>query len=180
MSLNVSKTHCMILTARNKTATDLNIKIYEVRIERVYEIKFLVVLVDSHLTWKQNMYDIHVKSFLNVLDTIKGQEKVMQTLSTDLVSFICLSVFFCNQVWGNNYQTVLNKLLLVQKKLVRIITCSPSPFRAHMGPLIDGNNMLSVDSINTYLVGIFIYQCYHQDVLEIFLNLFQKNGGVHG
>ena len=40
LSLNILKTHY-------KTATDLDIKINEVKIERVYETKFLIVLVDS-------------------------------------------------------------------------------------------------------------------------------------
>ena len=41
------------------------------------------------------------------------------------------------------------------------------------------NKMLSVNSINTYLMGIFMYQCIHQEVPEIFLDLFQTNDDVH-
>ena len=50
LSLNVLKTLYMIFIAQNTTATDLDININEVRIERVYETKFLGVLVDSQLT----------------------------------------------------------------------------------------------------------------------------------
>ena len=67
LPLNVVKTHYMIFTARNKTATDLDVKTNEVRIERVYETKFLGVLVDSQLTWKQHT-EYTCKNFLNVLE----------------------------------------------------------------------------------------------------------------
>ena len=53
------------------------------------------------------------------------------------------------------------------------------PFWAHTGPLMYANKMLSVNSINTYLMGIIMFQCIHQDVPEIFLNLFQTNDDVH-
>ena len=74
LSLNVLKTHYMIFTARNKTATDLDIKINEVRIERVYETKFLGVLVDSQLAWKQHI-EYTCKNCLNVLEYYQRPEK---------------------------------------------------------------------------------------------------------
>ena len=61
--------------------------------------------------------------------------------------------------------------------LVKITTCSP--FRAHTGPLMYANKMLSVNSINTYLMEIFMYQCIYQEVPEILLNLLQTNDDVH-
>ena len=178
LSLSVLKTHYMIFTARNKTATDLDIKINEVRIERVYVTKFLGVLVDSQLTWKQHI-EYTCKKLSKCIGILsKARKKLCRSsLLTLYYSFAYPYLIYCNQVWGNNYQTVLNKLLLVQKKLVRIITCSP--FRAHTEPLMYANKMLSVNSINTYLMGIFMYQCIHQEVPEIFLNLFQTNDDVH-
>ena len=41
------------------------------------------------------------------------------------------------------------------------------------------NKTLSVNDINTYLIEIFMYQCIYQEVLEIFLFLFQTNDDVH-
>ena len=126
LSFNVLKTHYMIFTARNKTATDLDININKVRIERVYETKFLGVLVDSQLTWKQHI-EYTCKKLSKCIGILsKARKKLCRSsLLTLYYSFAYPYLIYCNQVWGNNYQTVLNKLLLVQKKLVRIITCSP-------------------------------------------------------
>ena len=76
-----------------------------------------------------------------------------------------------------DYPTVINSLVLIQKKLVRIITCSP--YRAHTEPLMYANKMLSVTNINMYLTGIFMYQCVNKETPELFLNFFCTNSDFH-
>ena len=92
-------------------------------------------------------------------------------------SFAYPYMIYCNQLWGNNYPTIINKLVLIQKKLVRIITCSP--YRAHTEPLMYANKILSPTDINTYLTGTFMYQCIHKDAPELFLNCFSTNSDYH-
>ena len=86
-------------------------------------------------------------------------------------------MIYCNQVWGNNYPTIINKLVLIQKKLVRIITCSP--YIAHTEPLMYANKILSPTDINAYLTGTFMYQCMHKDAPELFLNFFSTTSDYH-
>ena len=52
LSLNVLKTHYMIFSSRNRIIDDIDIKIDNVKIGRVYTTKFLGVQIDSKLTWK--------------------------------------------------------------------------------------------------------------------------------
>ena len=52
LSLNVSKTHYILFTPRNKQVENLNIKIQNTNIERVSVTKFLGVMIDAHLSWK--------------------------------------------------------------------------------------------------------------------------------
>ena len=52
LSLHVLKTHYMIFTSRNKCMNDVDIRINNVKIERVYATKFLGVQIDAQLTWK--------------------------------------------------------------------------------------------------------------------------------
>ena len=86
-------------------------------------------------------------------------------------------VIYCNQVWGNDYPTVINSLVLIQKKLVRIITWSP--YRAHTEPSMYANKMLSVTNINIYLTGIFMYHCVNKETPELFFNFFCTNSDFH-
>ena len=54
-------------------------------------------------------------------------------------------------------QANLNNAVIVQKKLIRIITCSS--FRAHTEPLMFANKFMSLSNINFYMTCIFLYQC---------------------
>ena len=55
LSLNVKKTHYMIFTSINKIVPDIGIRINNVCIERVHVTKFLGILIDSQLKWKQHI-----------------------------------------------------------------------------------------------------------------------------
>ena len=61
-------------------------------------------------------------------------------------------LIYCNLVWGGCAQTHLNKLLLLQKKLTRLITNS-SPM-AHTSPLFKRTGILKITDIHTYQLAI--------------------------
>ena len=50
LSLNVLKTRYIIFTSRNKCVNDVDIRINDAHIERVYATKFLGVQIDAQLT----------------------------------------------------------------------------------------------------------------------------------
>ena len=68
--------------------------------------------------------------------------------------------------------------VLVQKQLIRIITCSP--FRAHTEPLMMANRWMPLSNINTYMTCIFVYQCLNGCVPDIFNDFYTRNRNVHG
>ena len=55
LSLNVMKTHYMVFTSRNNSVSDIDIRINNVSIERVYVTKFLGILIGSQLNWKHHI-----------------------------------------------------------------------------------------------------------------------------
>ena len=55
LSLNVVKTHDIIFTPRNKIVENIDIKINNTSIERVYTTKFLGVHIDSQVSWKKHI-----------------------------------------------------------------------------------------------------------------------------
>ena len=65
----------------------------------------------------------------------------------------------------------------MQKKLIRIITCSP--YRAHTGPLFYANRILSVTQINIYMVGTYMYKCLNESVSSFSSNYFIQNSSIH-
>ena len=134
LSLNILKTHYMVFTPKNKCIDDVDIRINNVKIGRVYVTKFLGVQIDSQLNWK-NHIDYTCKKLSKCVGIIAKARKKLHRSSLINLYYSCAYPYFmyCNHVWGCNYTTVLEKLVLVQKKLIRIITCSP--YRAHTEPL---------------------------------------------
>ena len=126
LSLNVLKTHYMILTQQSEKVDDISFYINYVSIERVYVTKFLGVQIDSQLNWKNHIqytWKILCKR-IGILS--KGSKKLQKSSLISLYySFAFPYFIYCNHVWGNTYQTNLNNAVRIQNKLIRIITCSP-------------------------------------------------------
>ena len=149
LSLNVLKTHYIIFTSRNKCVNDVDIRINDAHIERVYATKFLGVQIDAQLTWKKHIEYTCKKLSKCVGILAKARRKLHKSsLLTLYYSFAFPYFIYCNHVWGNTYQTNLKSLVLVQKKLVRIISCAP--FKAHTEPLMFAMRLQSVNDINQY------------------------------
>ena len=144
----------MIFTTKNKLGHDVDIFVNNVRIERVYVTKFLGVQIDSKLNWK-NHIEYTCKKISKCIGIIaKARTKLHKSSLISLYySFAFPYFIYCNHVWENTYKTNLESIVRVQKKLVRIITCSP--YRAHTEPLMAANNLLSVTDINVYMTCMF-------------------------
>ena len=179
LSLNILKTHYMIFTTKNKTAQDLDIKISNTAVERVYDTKFLGVYIDAQLTWKRHIEYTCSKLSKCAGILLKARKKLNKSALISLYySFAYPYFIYCNQVWGNTYPTNLGRMVLLQKRLVRVVTCSH--YRAHTEPLMLANQLLSINDINVYVVGIFMYNYVTQKLPQIFENYFQRNRDVHG
>ena len=128
---NVLKTHYMVSTPRNIIVNDIDICINGACIERVYATKFLGMQIDSQLNWKKHIHYICKKLSKCVGILAKSRKKLYKSCFITLYySFAYPYVIYCNHVWGNALQTALEKMVLVQKKLIRIITC-PNVYIKH-------------------------------------------------
>ena len=178
LSLNVLKTHYMLFASRNKCINDADIRINNISIQRVYVTKFLGVLIDSKLNWKNHIDYICKKVAKCIGILLKARKNLHRSSLISLYySFAYPYFIYCNHVWGNSYKTNLEPIVLMQKKLIRIITCSP--FRAHTGPLFFANKILSVTQINTYMVGTYMYKCLNESVPQLLRNYFTRNNSIH-
>ena len=174
LSLNVSKTHYMSFTPRNKIVPDIDVKIHGVSVERVYATKFLGVIIDSKLTWKPHIEYI-CKKLSKCVGTIAKVRRKLHRLSliTLYYSFAYPYFIYCNHVWGNNYASTLEKIKIIQKRPIRTISCSP--YRAHTAPLFYANRLLTISDINTYTIGAFMYRFLNGNLPDIFEGFFVKN-----
>ena len=66
---------------------------------------------------------------------------------------------YCNIVWGSAKPTVLNKILLLQKRAVRL--CTGSGYRAPSIPLFKRLQLLKITEINELQTMIFMFKVKH-------------------
>ena len=79
-------------------------------------------------------------------------------------------------IWGSTYISFLTKLLVLQKRIVRII--SGVPRITHTEPLFVKLCILTVNRLFKYNIGLLMYR-YHHSMLPPVLDMFVKNGQVH-
>ena len=178
LSLNIGKTHYMVFHSKNKCSVDMNIKIDNNIINRVSYTKFLGIIIDEKLNWKQHINYVSGKVSRCIGMIIKSR-KVLNTesLLTLYYSFIYPFLIYCNHVWGSTYISHLNKLELLQKKIVRIIS-GVHP-RCPSAPLFNLLGILKVQEINKYLLLKFMYKYHSSSLPNVFCSYFPYVSGIH-
>ena len=109
--------------------------------------------------------------------------KARKVLNSDALknlnfSFVYPFFTYCSYVWGNAYDTNLYPLVVLQKRIIRIITFSK--YLDHTGPLFKELGFLKIGEINKYLFGKFMYRWYKSQVPLLFLDMFQYVRNIHG
>ena len=172
LSLNVTKTNFMLFGNRNKSNCIISIKNKE--IERVQVTKFLGILIDENFNWKE-----HIKLVISKLSKsiaiILRAKKVLdsQSLLTLYCSLFLPYLSYCAEIWGNTYKSNILPIILLQKKVIRIIT--KSYFTDHTTPLFVKLHLLKFEDIVKLQTGIIMYKA-KCNLLPINLqNMFKLN-----
>lgn len=84
---------------------------------------------------------------------------------------------YCNLVWASTYKSRLNKLVLLQKRAVRIVAGVKS--FAHSTPLFQSFNLLKFHQIMTFQIGVFMYRFTHGLLPLNFTGYFQQGSDIH-
>ena len=142
------------------------------------QVQILGVIIDDGLNFKLHIEYIRLKISKSLGILSRARKILMQKTLLDLYyTFIYPYLTYCNEVWGNVNPTTLMPLVLLQKRAVRIITCSK--YRAHTGPLFHKLRMLRVCDINVYLLSFVMYKFNKHDIPCPFDNFGTFNRDVH-
>ena len=151
LALNVSKTNFFIFSAVNKPLKTGTILINRIAIEQKELIKYLGVLIESKLTFKQ-----HTSSLSKKINsrTIGLMYKLRHYVSKKILVMLYYSLIYpfliyAIPIWRNANLTILNFIHILQKMVVRLITFTDGqpeitgPF-AHSAPVFKELNILTV------------------------------------
>ena len=159
---------------RSRNISNLDVRINNTGIERVYDTKFLGVQIDAQLLWKKHIGYTCNKLSKSVGIILKARKMLHKAdLVTLYYSFAYPYLIYCNLVLGNTYFNNLEKINLLRKFII-----TNSPYRAHTAPLLIANRLLSVTEIYSYMVGIFMYNYIHGILPTTFSDYFERNRNV--
>ena len=124
-SLNKDKTkYTFFLKAREKDNIPLKLPsliINDREIKRITSIKYLGVLIDEHLTWKEHIAVIENKVSKN-LGLLHRARRVLDSTALKYVYFFFINSYlnYGNIVWASTSTTKLKHLACKQKQALRI------------------------------------------------------------
>jgi len=159
LSLNSSKTHYMLFGQRNINQ-NIRITLNNNHITKVTNTKFLGVIIDDKLTWKDHIKYTSARVSRGIGILHKARKYLPTFILPSLYSTLVLPyIQYCNIIWAKNYHTRLSPLFLLQKRAIRII--NNAGFYDHTAPLFKKTKQLTIYDINKLQIGNFMYKLTH-------------------
>ena len=161
LTLNISKTNFMLFTNHNvQSPSDIKICIKGQNIERVKVTKFLGVLIDEKLSWKEHISLVHNKicKSLSILYKIRTifDSHILRLL---YCSLILPYLTYCTEIWGNNHKSYIHSILLLQKKAIRVIS-GVGKFE-HTDQLFYMWKLLKIHDLVELKILLVMYKAFH-------------------
>ncbi len=186
LSLNISKTNFVIFHPYNKPLKELiTIKINKKAISEEKYVKYLGVLVDSSLSWKPHIDNIAKKISRAIGIMYKIRYYVNRKILMNLYySLIYPHLLYAILLWGSAFKTHINKVTILQKKVVRLITFQDKFYGykgplAHTSPLFKDLNILKIDDVFKLRSLQFVHDCLNEIAPTQFRSWFILAKGMH-
>lgn len=177
LSLNVGKTN-YILFSRKHVDTHLEVTIGNTKIERKPFVKFLGIIVDQTLDWSEHVKSCKAKlsSSLYALNASKRyltSRHLLMLYNALLYPYLSYGVL----LWGSTFQTHLNKIVVMQKRAVRII--AHAPYNAHTEDIFQQYHLLKFQDIYHLYLGKYMFSQINDILPEPLLNRYTQCRQIH-
>ena len=180
LSLNLTKTNFMLFHHSKLPCTMLgDIVINNHVIERVSSTKFLGIVLDETLSWKDHLKFIKQK-IAKVIGIICKCRKLLykRTLLSLYNSFLLPYLTYGIELWGSAATVTLHPVIVLQKKAIRII-CNVPP-RTNTDQLFIENKILTLMKNYQLKVLNFMFKYNNHMLPAIFNDLYIRNSNIHG
>ena len=127
LTLSMKKTHFIVFKAAKKhISSSKSVLINNLPITQFTTTKFLGIIIDSSLSWRDHILTIKGKASwrIGILSKARCYFNYV-TRKTLYYSFIYPYLHYCHEIWGSTYATYLDPLIKLQKRAMRVITGSP-------------------------------------------------------
>ena len=179
LTINIKKTQVVLFKAKNKKIKEpMTLRINGEEIKQVSSTKFLGIIIDSKLNWKQ-----HIAYIQNKISKITGilcktRHYVSLKVSRMLYNALIYPyLHYGNIIWANTYQSNLDPLIKLQKKIIRII--SFAGYKDHTPPIFNKLSILPFDQINEEKTALFMFRYFNKMLPATFDSFFTLNKDFH-
>lgn len=177
LSLNIAKSNFMLFS---NSVTDIpcDVKICNTVIEKTDCCKFLGLLIDSGLKWDNHIDQLckTISRNIGVINKIKHfvPASVLDSLyNTMIVSYLNYGIL----AWGCSSNNKLNRILLLQKRALRMINSANC--YSHANPFFSKHRTLKVKDIYNHQLGSLMYQSTRNSLPSSIKSIFTPNCEIH-
>ena len=187
LALNIGKTNFVIFRANKKIYHTVTLILNRKAIEQKDHVKYLGILMDEHLNWK--------KQIANVAKKISRGIGILAKLRSYLDPKLLTTIYYCIvyshlsygvEAWGSACASDLDKILILQKKAVRILTgnryfqiygeTTPLP---PSEPLFKTLETLKFEDIFKVSIAKFVYSTLAHETPAVFWDWFTYSHLIH-
>ena len=164
LSLNIEKSNFVIFhPVQKKINYDLCIQINGKTIKQEDHIKYLGLMLDSHLSWKTHVSSILKKIKRSIGIICKARHYInLETLVNLYYCLIYPYLVYGIVVWGHTYQSTIDPLYIAQKKVLRIMTFST--FDAHSNPIFQKLKIIKFPDLVYLHTALFMHDYYSENL----------------
>ena len=179
LSLNIDKSNFVIFhPSQKKVQYPINLIINNKILEEKKYVKYLGIIMDCNLNWKQHIHELSKKVSRSIGILSKLRHYVPQSILIQIYySIVFPFLIYGVLIWGNTYKSNIYPLVILQKKAIRIITFSH--FQSHTSPLFKKFNLLKLPDIVHLYTAVFMHQFHKGNLPEKFNNYFTLVSNQH-
>ena len=169
LTLNYSKTKCMLFSRKTRDMNSIKIVIDSNLIECVTTFTYLGVIIDEKLNW-----NAHVKYLISKLSQANGaiyklRKRVSRkTLISIYNSLVGSHLNYGVLIWGSAKECILKKLQVSLNQIVRAMTFSP--MTTNIAKKLKSLKIMSIRELHTFDVAKFMYKMHNEALPEVFSN----------
>ena len=180
LSLNIAKTKFLVFHPYNKPMKQkITLKIHKKAISETEYIKYLGIMVDSTLSW-----NMHIDKISKTISRATGLlYKIRPFVNNKILKMLYYSLVYphlnyVTQVWGSADSIHLNRIFILQKRIVRMLTLDDYSFPSS-NPLFFKLEILKIQDLFKVKINMFIYKCLNKNTPINFHNWFLYTTQIH-
>ena len=178
LSINISKTNMMLFSNIHSPSDMTDIYMNNLKIEFASSIRFLGVLIDDKLKFVEHIDNILQKISKNI-GILYRLRQFMPVHGLIMIyrSLVECYLNYCILIYGNTYQSHINRIEVAQRKCLRVISNLP-PY-AHSNPIFSNLHILKFNDIYRYNLGIYMYKHIDQFDSNLYNPPYSTRSGIH-